>query len=181
MNRTLFLAAGFLVAIVVGVVIGYLAGRNNLMAGRIAENSTDQEPREASLDWQQWKYPGCSEHDSSLGGGGQMGKARVPSHYCLVMTTPDDYEQVLKFYADKKGFSDLAGSGSGTRASSNPDLFESWFVLSDSLAPDGVNQSRPVKAKLFGKRTPTYDLTMLVSRAKDEKHTHIVLSYNPAR
>ena len=183
MKRRLFIIAGYLVAIAVGVAIGYFAGRNNLLAGRLSETSSDLKAGEAGPDWKEWKYPGCAEHGSSLGGGGQAGMSKVPPLYCLVMTTPDDYEKVLKYYADKMGNSVLAvGAGSGTKVdSSNPENCENWFVLNDALSPEGANRSRPVKAKVFGKRTPTYDLTMHVSRANDENHTHIMLAYYPAK
>jgi hypothetical protein len=100
------------------------------------------------------------------------------------MTTQDDYETVLKFYSDKTGIANLeAGTGAGTRGSfdSKTSSLETWFVLTDSLSPEHANRDRPVKAKMFGKRTPVYDLTMLVSRANDEKHTHIVLAYYPRK
>jgi hypothetical protein len=184
MKQRIFIIGGFLVAIVLGLGIGYLAGRNSLPRQELTENAADLKPEDVERVGQDWKYPGCSAHDSSQGGGGKIGSAIVSPHYCLVMTTPDDYEAVLKFYADKTGIPSLvAGTGGGSRGSfdSKTGSLETWFVLNDSLSPEGPNRSRTVKAKMFGKSTPTYDLTILVSRANDEKHTHIVLAYYPRK
>ncbi|MGA2255314.1 MAG: hypothetical protein ABSG53_11680 [Thermoguttaceae bacterium] len=190
MKRSIIIIAGLLVALAVGGGIGYLAGRNNSPAPErglgqnpadLSNNSnTDRDDNKSDEDWQQWKYPGCAEHESSLGGGGQLGTARVPPHFCLVLTTQDDYEKVLRFYADKTG-TGLTGGGSGTTANGNSKdaNMESWFVMNDSLSPEGANRNRPVKTKMFGKRTPRYDLTMFFSRANDEKHTHMLLVYYP--
>jgi hypothetical protein len=179
--KRLLILAGFLAAVAVGAAVGYLVGRHRPRGAGLAGN-----PAEAGPDWKEWKYPGGAEHDSSLGGGGQIGTAGVPPHYCLAMTTEDDYEKVLRFYADKPGMSGLAaGTGSGMKggASTDPNTsyIETWFVLNDGWSPEGVSRGRPVKVKVFGKRTGTYDLTMHVSRASDEKHTHIVLAYYPKR
>jgi hypothetical protein len=200
MKKGIVTIAGFLVAIAVGIAIGYLGGRNNVFGRgisdrsvnpkpgeaapeRIGDNSVGSKPREAASDWREWKYPGSAEHDSSTWGGGQAGNARLPGHYGMVMTTQDDYEKVLQFYADKTGVGAIAGSegGGGMKFSTggNTSSMEDWFVLNDSQSPGGANQSRPVKAKGFAKRTLLYDLTMFVTRADNEKHTHVVLAYYP--
>jgi hypothetical protein len=182
MKHRIFIVGGFFVALAVGVAIGYLAGRNSLPGQGRAEITPGLKPENVELAWQDWKYPGCSVHDSSQGGGGNIGSASVSPHYCMIMTTQDDYETVLKFYADKTGIS-LAGTGAGSRGTfdSKTGSLESWYVLNDNLPPEGPNRSRPVKAKMFGKSTAAYDLTMLVSRATDEKHTHIFLAYYPRK
>jgi hypothetical protein len=179
MNRRFFAIAGYLVAIAVGVGIGYLIGRNNSSERELAEIHPDSKPGEIGPDWKEWKYPGCAEHDFTKVGGGQSAGVKTPMHYDLVMTTKDDLEKVLGFYVEKTGISLLSshtGEGAGGK---NDDV---WFVTSDSRSPSEVDQTatkdRPVRTKMFGKRTATYDLTMFVSRANDEKHTHIILSYD---
>jgi hypothetical protein len=184
MKRAALVSARVLAVIGVGVALGYFIGRNDLLGQDRAENTVELMPADAESQGKDWKYPGCSDHDSSLGGGGHVGRAKVPPHYCLVMTTQDDYEKVLKFYADKTGISSLvAGTGGGTtmKFDTTTSHFETWFVLNDNLSPGGANQGRPVRAKVFAKRTATYDLTVFISRATNEKHTHIVLAYYPRR
>jgi hypothetical protein len=174
MKRSLIIIAGFLVAAAIGVGIGYLVGRNNPQDRKLAENPAALKQDEARPDWKEWKYPGCVERGFGQVGGGQSGGVKTPMDYHSVMTTPDDYEKVLGFYAEKTGISVLAlenGAGAGGGTSGE------WFVANDSLLPDEVAQNRPVRVRMFGKRTPTYDLTMFISRANDEKHTHIILAY----
>jgi len=179
MNRSVLVTAALLAALAVGIGIGYLVGRNNPGERGLAENPTVLKPGETGPDWKEWKYPGSADHESGQAGGGLDAGVRSPMHYDLVMTTKDDYEKVLGFYAEKTGLSLVDNDkGSGVGGGNH----ELWFVANDSSSPNdvtGVSQEdRPVKTKLFGKRTPAYDLTMFISRAKDEKNTHIVLVYD---
>jgi hypothetical protein len=173
MKRSIIIIAGFLVALAVGLGIGYLVGRNNPSERGLVEKPAVLKPGETGPDWKEWKYPGCAEHGGGQVGGGQNAGVKEPMQYDLVMTTQDDYEKVLGFYAEKTGISILAVENGAGAGGGNHD---SWFVYDDSRLPN-VAQSRPVRVKMFGKRTPTYDLTMFISRANDEKHTHIILVY----
>jgi hypothetical protein len=180
MKKYVLIVLGLLASLAVGAAGGYAVGRH-----RFPGSPGDAKTAEAAPDWQEWKYAGSSEHDSLTGGGTQTSSGAVPPHFCLVMTTEDDYEKVLRYYADKTGVASLeaGGSGGGTRFNFGPNgaYAEEWFVLNDSRSPNSANQDRPVKMKMFGRRTLTYDLTMLISRANDEKHTHIVLAFYPRK
>jgi hypothetical protein len=196
MKKLALIVVGLLASLAVGAAGGYAVGRHGL-PGSPADAKTgesapdwkdlpgspaDAKTGESAPDWKEWKYPECSEHESSTGGGTQTSSGGVPPHFCLVMATPDDYERVLRYYGDKAGIPGLEqGSGAGTKVNTGgPQVHvEEWFVLNDSHPPNRATQSRPVKMKMFGRRTLTYDLTMLISRANDEKHTHIVLAFYP--
>ena len=52
--------------------------------------------------------------------------------------------------------------------------------MDDNLPANRSDSSkRPVKIKVFAKRTLAADLTMFVSRATGEQDTHIILAYYP--
>ena len=179
MKRIVLVIVAFLVAIAAGVGIGYVAGRNNLLGREPAAKSRGDD----ESDWKQWKYPGSTELGSSRGGGGQVREANLPPHYCLAMATPDDFEKVLGFYADKTGIANLAtvgGGGSKMHFDSARTDIEDWFTIDDSLPANRSDSSkRPVKIKVFAQRTLAADVTMFISRASDEQDTHIILAYYP--
>jgi hypothetical protein len=181
MKRIVLVIVVFLVAITAGVGIGYLAGRNNLLGREPVAKSRGVD----ESDWKQWKYPGSRELASSQGGGIQVMETSLPQHYCLAMATRDDFEKVLGFYADKTGIANLAtvgGGGSRVHFDSAGTDIEDWFAIDDSLPANRSDSAkRPVKTKVFAKRTLAADVTMFISRATDEQDTHIILAYYPRR
>jgi hypothetical protein len=140
----------------------------------------------APPEWTEWQYPDSKEQGSSKGGGGLMNGVTVGPIYSVELTTPDDLDKVLKWYAKKFGGEIIAvptGSGSlGGFDSNNKDdpVINGNVILSNRPSDDrGAGSLRPVKMKVISVRTPRYDLVVNVSRAEGESHTHVVVTYFP--
>jgi hypothetical protein len=103
-----------------------------------------------------YRYPNAE------GGGGA---SQVNNLYCERLTSSDDFEKVAAFYQKKAGN-------------------ELDALASDSIQANGSGQAsiddsnkRSVSLRTWVNHTDSYSLTVVASRTKDEKVTHIVLSY----
>lgn len=56
---------------------------------------------------------------------------------------------------------------------------ESNFALDDCDDTAASPPTRPVRAKCLIRRCPSYDLTVLLTRADSETETHVLLLYDP--
>ncbi len=106
-----------------------------------------------------------------------MGKEVRAAGTYEVLLTPDDYDKVVEFYRTKVGFKEKAfGHLSEVEGVSGE---EKHFLSDNELAPAVPGKARPLRAVCLLHRNSSYDLTAFVTRAEGEKHTHIVLLYNP--
>jgi hypothetical protein len=146
------------------------------------------EPRPAKPpEWTAWQYPGSTEGGSSKGGGGTLNRVRVGPIYSVILTTPDDLDKVLEWYANKFDSEIIAvptGSGSMSRVNTanqdDPVINGNVMLASDRPSDDRAQgRWRPVRMKVISVRTPRYDLVLNVSRADGESHTHVVVTYFP--
>jgi hypothetical protein len=88
---------------------------------------------------------------------------------------------IARFYAEQMGFDEpdyvpnsrMAVSSVGTSNGASNHLRDDVNDANDS------QKSRSVRAKCLSRRCPSYDLTVFITRADDESHTHIVLLYDP--
>jgi len=122
-----------------------------------------------------WRYPGAHEYGTTTGTSLEInGQIIKPPPSYVRSTTPDDYDKVVAFYAEKGGFHHTSGSAfeGNTQGESN-------VVLSDDWNPERSDKSRAIRALCLRRRCGSYDLTVFITRAHGEGHTHIVLLYEP--
>jgi len=96
---------------------------------------------------------------------GGRGASRTGHLYCERLTSSDDFEKVAAFYQKKVGE-------------------ELDALAPDSIQANGSGQAsiddsnkRSVSLRTWVHHTDSYSLTVVASRTKDEKVTHIILSY----
>jgi hypothetical protein len=128
----------------------------------------DEPPTTTAKAASAWEYPGAKNSMSSEGG----------PLYNSVRTTTDDLASVVGYYEKKLGTkialdkpeAGAVEGGSGKQTA----------VHQDSLHPsEGAKkpQAREVTLLLAAQNTKEYCLTLVISRAKGEKQTHIALTY----
>lgn len=166
-------------AIVVLIAGAFAAGY--LLRPAIAGNMAVQGAQVKSPpEWTQWKYPGSQEEGSQKGGGVQTNDWAVGPTYSVSLSTPDDLETVLKWYAkqfDFEAISSPTGSGSTGRFNTgDPDGNMYTNVVLTGTTP---NQTNPVRTKLISTRTARYSIAVAVARNEGGSHTHILLTYFP--
>jgi hypothetical protein len=117
---------------------------------------------------EEWKYP-----DSILHGGASMsdgGNRMLQSIKCrAILTTPDPIEKVVNFYSK--------------RLIAPPDVILP-NTKADELVADGKSvsiqddsQGRPLALKVIVVHKDDTSTTLVISRANDEKETHIAWSH----
>lgn len=96
---------------------------------------------------------------------GGRGASQTNNLYCERLTSSDDFEKVAAFYQKKAGN-------------------ELDALAPDSIQANGLGQAsiddsnkRSVSLRTWVNHTDSYSLTVVVSRTKEEKVTHIILSY----
>lgn len=150
---------------------------------------------------EEWRYPAAKKGSSSTSSSLKVnGKPVIFAQRLQAWTTPDAFEDVVRFYATKLFFDDPQGiaesftgvgsmvvSRSGTvaetaegDASPQTPAGESTY-LTDDLDPEGGPQPtrRPLRSKCMTRQSPSYDITVFVTRGTGEKNTHIILLYAP--
>ena len=118
-----------------------------------------------------WAYPGATWLDGAEMADG--GNPELPSVKCkTVLVTPDSFEQVTKYYAEKLGIDEKKGEalkatpGAGGKAVA---------VINDSVLDEGVE--RPVKLQIITVNKPDSSTTLVISQAAEERETHIAWSH----
>jgi hypothetical protein len=132
-----------------------------------AQKDTPTEAAADKPDFEAWTYPGAKELGSGQGAGG---------FYAMLATT-DGLNKVEAFYEKKtreKLKPDQAG-GHGIGGGAG----EARVFLDDSVQPGAKKAERPVVVRVLVQQTKTYDLTLVITRAKGEDYTHIALTYFP--
>ena len=109
------------------------------------------------------------------------GKLVRPAGRYAVFVTTNAFEEVAWFYAGKVRFDDPAAAAGSRLASAIQGTIQGEAVgllddIADAVVPEN---SRSVMVKTFLGRCPSYDLTVFLTRAADETHTHVVLLYDP--
>ena len=136
-----------------------LAAMMLLVAGGVVlkEAAATQEPSSLLQMIEQWKYPG-----SKMVGGATMsdgGNPEIEDLKCrTVLTTPDPFEAVVRFYDEKTG--------------EGPDKSpEARAVQSQD-----DSQDRPVAVKVISVHRLEVSTTLVITRGEKEKETHIAWS-----
>ena len=140
----------------------------SLVAMVVASAWGDEPPTATAKAASAWEYPGAKNSMSS----------EVGPLYNSVRTTTDDLASVVAHYEKKLGTKiavDKAEAGAAEGGSG-----KQTAVFQDSLQParDAKKaEARDVTVLLASQNTKAYCLTLVISRAKREKHTHIALTY----
>jgi hypothetical protein len=134
------------------------------VAGRADEKPTDAEKAAAA-----WEYPGAKKLSGQVGGPLVTG----------VYVTGDDLAKVLKWYGEKLG-TDLAPrepTAGGVEGGAD----KQTASFQDSVRPfDDKAKTYPprdVAVHVGVQNTKGYAVTVVVSRARGEDHTHVVITY----
>jgi hypothetical protein len=110
-----------------------------------------------------WKYPDCKRID-----GGEMsgdGPPQLRAVRCkAVMTTPDPFEKVVGFYAQKIEANEPA-------APPAPKAEPRSVGIQDDSG------ERPVSVRIFNVYKADSTTVLVISRAENEKQTHIAWSH----
>jgi hypothetical protein len=100
-----------------------------------------------------------------------------PQIYHAKYTTPDTVEKVVRWYREKAGL--VAGEGIGFARKQEEG--EASSVLDDSRKPGKTErdrgEARTTRVVVLTKKTKTYLLNVVISRAKDEEMTHLAITY----
>ena len=113
-------------------------------------------------------YPSADSHNGSFTGSVD---AFV---YNTVMTTKDDFDTVSAFYEKKtdKKLTALKPGSVGMRANS-----EGYLFMHDDSEATGADKPRAMSIRYLEQDTKVMHLTLVITRSKDESHTHIILTH----
>jgi hypothetical protein len=107
---------------------------------------------------EEWKYPG-----SAMPSGGQMsdgGNPEIADLTCkAILTTPDSFDDVVAFYAKKTGEAPAKAADA------------------QAVVTQDDSKERPVEVKIISVHKADRSNTLVISRAKAEKETHIAWSH----
>jgi hypothetical protein len=135
-----------------------------------------KDPAKAGADkpgFEGWKYPGAMELGSGQGAGG----------FHAMLATTDRLDKVEAFYEKKTGEklkpAQPGGHGIGSETGAGGKAAKVRVFQDDSIQPGAKAEARPVMVRILVQRAKDYDLTLVISQAKGEDHTHIALTYFP--
>lgn len=160
---------------------------------KVQYKGTDAELVANLPKWEELKYPGSKEgmavgrdgwNDiwgaAGLGQSGPDFSFKVTQPMAATLQTTDAFDQVWKFYETKGG---VVGSGGGSNFSTGIPMVFTAKDFSDKGSSFSSGIQVPLDASLqmkgFTHTTLAYTLTVVVSRAKEDKHTCIMLFYQP--
>lgn len=132
-----------------------------------------------------WTYPGAKLESSGSGGGISMnGDVVMPQTHTVIWTTTDSFEEVIRFYAKRLEFDhpDNFATRTTIAGESSPKVStatgpQNRFHIRDNGLPGGsYNALRPVRAECLISRSRDYFLTVFITQADSEDHTHIVVA-----
>lgn len=188
MRKRIVIAISAFVVVALAFGAGLLAQRQYQIAtiraaedfGRNLAGLNDPVPQ--APHWEAWRYPSAESKGSIQGSSVRVNTKLVrPAGHYTVFVTADPFEDVARFYAEKACFEqpdDVAKSHSAV--SSHGSLQgESNHLLDDFHDAADPEKLRPVRVKYLIRRSPSYDLTVIITRADDEKYTHVALFYDP--
>jgi hypothetical protein len=100
-----------------------------------------------------------------------------PGIFSAKYTTPDGWAKVVAWYRKQLGIQ-VGGEGISINPGNEPGIRES--LVDDSRQPKGpaevIGEPRPVSLAVLLKKTNALTVNAVVSRAKDENVTHIVVT-----
>jgi hypothetical protein len=188
MRRRIMVVIAAVVLLLGAIALGVLAQQRYQLARiRAGENLARDlaglnDPVPPAPGWEEWQYPKARVMGSAASAAVSVsGKpAHAGGHYA-VLVTPDDFETVALFYTSRMKFADAAAMARSRSAVSSEGNIqgESSVVLDDSREAQENANAEDVRAKCLAYRSPSYDVTVFLSRGAGDSHTHIMLLYNP--
>jgi hypothetical protein len=136
------------------------------------DDNGKEDPKKTENEVKKFEYPGAE-----VGANG-VTEREGRSLFYFTMTTSDDLEKVLKHYEESTG--QKLTVSAGTVSSRGRD---DWVgaVQDDSITRVGNGNERtsprPMTVRVVSVDAKSYHLTLVFSRAKEEKYTHIVATY----
>jgi hypothetical protein len=116
----------------------------------------------------EWKYP-----DSNLLGGATMsdgGNPLVPDVKCrAILATPDPIDKVIAFYSKKVKTPPAAGGADAQAAVKDADA--------KAVVTQDDSDGRPITLRVIVVTKADTTTTLVISRAREEKETHIAWSH----
>lgn len=161
------------VAAFAGYSLGYRQGQWTGFVAATAKAAATKPAR-----WEDWKYPRMNhQFHSTTGGGGHVAGHVFRPQNCLVGASADSFDQVVAHYAELCGPEGSLAEVKGDLDSGVDARIRHCRHLDDSKRPGagGMLSPRPVRVRTFAVQTPDYAVTVTVSRADDEKETHVIL------
>jgi hypothetical protein len=187
MNRTLRLALVLIPALAAGFAVGLYAQRRYQIARIHAAEDFAREmvglkdAIPAPPNKEEWLYPGAKVRSRIEGMAVRIsGELVRPAGTFLVFTTTDSFDDVARFYAGKAGFEDpdgVATSRSGVSHSGNLQGVAT-LVLDDAEGDDDSGRSGLVRKTLI-RRSPSHDVTVMLTQANGEAPVHGTLLFEP--
>ena len=188
MNRSLRLALILVPSLAVGFAAGLYAQRKYQIArihaaedfAREMAGLKDAIPAPPPDD--EWLYPGAKVRNRIEGMAVRIsGELVRPAGTFLVFTTRDTFDDVARFYATKAGFEDPEAVAASRKAFSHSGSLQgvATLLLDDAEVPDDSGRSRPVRSKTLIRRSPSYDVTVVLTQAEGEEQVHGTLLFEP--
>ena len=188
MNRPLRLALILVPSLVVGFVGGLYAQRKYTFArihaaedfAREMAGLYDAIPAPPPSD--EWLYPGGKIRNRIEGMAVRIsGELVRPAGTFLVFTTRDAFDDVARFYATKAGFEDPDAVATSRTAFTHSGSLQgvSTLLLDDGEVPDDPGRARSVRSKTLIRRSPSYNVTVVLTQAEGEDHVHGTLLFEP--
>ncbi len=135
-----------------------------------AQASRDAPPERMTLlgTLAEWKYPGSTMLAGATGSDG--GNPLVPdASFQAILTTPDPIEMVTKFYAEKVGTPPASGGQIANAEVKEADA--------QAVSTQDDSEGRPVRLRVIVVCKSDTTTTLVISKAKSEKETHIAWSH----
>lgn len=169
MSRIHFFCAAGLALVISALAAFYFGYRQGMWNGIRAATTSAASVQPVNLD--SWKYPAMTVDSSQIGITGHVAGIIFNPQNFLKGTSPDQFDQVVSFYAQRCPESRVdVGLGAQHVDSS---------VIQSISIDDGVRAiggfARPVRIMTFAVQTDTFDLFIMISRADTEAETHILL------
>jgi len=188
MNRPLRLALVLVPALGIGFAAGLYAQRRYQIArihaaedfAREMAGLKDAIPAPPPKD--EWLYPGAKVRGRIEGMALRIsGELVRPAGTFLVITTTDGFDDVARFYAGKAGFEDPDAVATSRKAFSHSGSLQgvATLVLDDAEVPGDPGGPRPVRSKTLIRRSPSYDVIVMLTQADGEAHVHGTLLFEP--
>jgi hypothetical protein len=165
-----FLYLGF--GLLLGVGLGFVGGLT------YAAHRAEVHRAKVGQGWKDWSYPKATE--VAAASCGAIGNG-IGSAHGQVLTTPDDFAKVVRFYAGKIGSSTPVVAGTPVA----PVTGSAATVLGGGHAQELANllylgENDPGRSsQTFVLRTADFDVNVVISRGEDEDVTRVLVIYCP--
>lgn len=132
-----------------------------------------------------WRYPQSTEGGSLVGTSVRYNGVLVrPPIRMAASSSTDSFETIALYYAEKLGFTeapDVAASHAGTQSEGSVDGEQSMLLDSGDWAMQTATDTPGgrVRLKTLVRRSPAYDVLVMLSQADGSATTHLVLFYTP--